>query len=315
MKKNLVKLNLVAVFILLFVLVACNNKTETVSSENGNKTETLSYLDKEYKVPAQVKNIATASLEAMEDAAVLGVKPVGAITIGGKLPSYLAKDLDGAKSIGEKQQPNFEALLTLKPDVILGTSKFQPDVVEKLNKIAPMIPVSHISTNWETNLKMMAALTKNKEKADQIISKYKEDAAKLKQSLQPLKDKKVVIIRIRGGNINLYPSNVYFNPVLYNDLGLTIPKEIQAAKAQEVVTLEKFAEINPDYLFVQFAEGENADKKQALEDLKKNPIWNTIQAVKNNKVFVNAVDPMAQGGTAWSKIAFLKAAGEQLNSK
>ncbi|SFX01678.1 bacillibactin-binding protein [Thermoactinomyces sp. DSM 45891] len=314
MKKNMVKLNLIAVFMLLFVLAACSNKTETVSSESGNKTQALSYLDKEYKVPSQVKKIATASLEAMEDAALLGVKPVGSITVGGKLPSYLAKDLEGAKSIGEKQQPNYEALLTLKPDIIMGTSKFQADVVQKLNKIAPMIPVSHISTNWEANLKVMAELTKNKEKADQIISKYKEDAAKLKQSLQPLKDKKIVVIRIRGGNINLYPSNVYFNPVLYNDLGLTIPKEIQSAKTQEVVTLEKFAEINPDYLFVQFAESENADKKQVLEDLKKNPIWNTIQAVKDKKVFVNAVDPMAQGGTAWSKIAFLKAA-EQLNSK
>ncbi|WP_424205204.1 ABC transporter substrate-binding protein [Baia soyae] len=313
MKKNVVRLNLIAVFMLLFVLVACNNKTETVSSESGNKTQTLSYLGKEYKVPTQVKNIATASLEAMEDAAVLGVKPVGSITVGGKIPSYLAKELDGAKSIGEKQQPNYEALLTLKPDVIMGTSKFQPDVVEKLNKMAPMLPVSHIATNWEANLKLMADLTKNKEKAEQIIGKFKEDAAKLKESLQPLKDKKVVVIRIRSGSINLYADNAYFNPILYNDLGLTVPKELQTLKAP-VVSLEKFAEINPNYIFVQFAESENADKKQALEDLKKNPIWNSIQAVKNKKVFVNAVDPMAQGGTAWSKIAFLKAA-EQLKNK
>lgn len=38
----------------------------------------------------------------MEDAAVLGIKPVGAITVGGKLPKYLEKDLEGAKSVGEK---------------------------------------------------------------------------------------------------------------------------------------------------------------------------------------------------------------------
>ncbi len=30
----------------------------------------------------------------MEDAAVLGIKPVGAITVGGKLPKYLEKDLE-----------------------------------------------------------------------------------------------------------------------------------------------------------------------------------------------------------------------------
>ena len=41
-------------------------------------------------MPAKVDKIATASLESMEDA-VLGIKPVGAITVGGKLPKYLEK--------------------------------------------------------------------------------------------------------------------------------------------------------------------------------------------------------------------------------
>ncbi|MGQ0514678.1 ABC transporter substrate-binding protein [Bacillus sp. D-CC] len=50
--------------------------------------------------------------------------PVGAITVGGKLPKYLEKDLEGAKSVGEKMEPNFETLLQLKPDVITSSTKF-----------------------------------------------------------------------------------------------------------------------------------------------------------------------------------------------
>ncbi len=70
--------------------------------------------------------------------------------------------------------------------------------------------------------------------------------------------------------------------------------------------------MNPDYMFVQFSDDENADKPNALKDLENNPIWKSISAVKNDHVFVNAVDPLAQGGTAWSKVEFLKAAAEKL---
>ncbi|MNW64868.1 Iron-uptake system-binding protein precursor [compost metagenome] len=71
--------------------------------------------------------------------------------------------------------------------------------------------------------------------------------------------------------------------------------------------------MNPDYLFVQFSEGENKDQPQALADLEKNPIWSSINAVKNGKTFVNIVDPNAQGGTSWSKLAFLEAVMNRLS--
>src|SRR5690606_17933659 len=103
-------------------------------------------------------------------------------------------------------------------------------------------------------------------------------------------------IRIRSGNLFIYPKDVFFNPSLYRDLGASVPKEVAAAKAQQNISLEKFAEINPDYLFVQFSPDENADQPKALEELQKNPIWKSLKAVKNGHVYVNIVDPLAQGG-------------------
>lgn len=321
MDKKLFTLGMVTV--LSLSLTACNSTEKSSGEKKSESAETtekkgekqkITYLGKEYTVPAKVTKIATASLESMEDAAVLGVKPVGAITVGGKLPEYLAKDLKGAESIGEKMQPNFETLLNLKPDVITSSSKFPAETAEKFTKVAPTFPVSHISTNWEENLKLMGELTGKKDKAEKIIKDYKADAAKTKEKVaDQLKDKKVIIVRLRAGSLNLYPEGIYFNPVIYKDLGLTVPEQMKAVKAQEVVSLEKFAEINPDYIFLQFEGTENKDNPKALEDLQSNPIWQSIKAVKDKKVFVNAVDPMAQGGTAWSKTAFLKAAEKNLS--
>ncbi|UIO42901.1 iron-hydroxamate ABC transporter substrate-binding protein [Brevibacillus brevis] len=284
---------------------------------NKAETRTIKYLDKEYTVPSKTERIAiVGSMESMEDSLVLNVKPVGAISVGGKFPEMFAPITGEATSIGEKIQPNLETILSLKPDVILGSSKFPPEMAEKLNKIAPTFPVSHISTNWEANLQLLGELTGKQAEAEKALNEYKSgiEAAKAKLG-DGIKDKKVLVIRLRQGNINIYPEKVFFNPALYADLGLTAPEEVKAAKAQEIISMEKFTQINPDYLFIQFSPDENKDKPNALEDLQNNPIWKSVNAVKNGNVYVNVVDPLAQGGTAWSKAQFLNAAVEKLSAK
>lgn len=290
--------------------------TEVKQSANQAQQEKkISYLGKEYTIPSKdAKVVITGSMESMEDALLLHVKPLGAITVGGEFPALFKPITDGTKPIGEKTQPNVETILSLKPDIILGSTKFPAETLEKLNKIKSTIPVSHVANDWENNLILMGQISGKEDKAKEIIQKYKDDAKEAKEKLgDKMKDKKVIVIRIRSGNISIYPEAVFFNPVLYNELGLTAPEPIKAAKAQETISLEKFSELNPDYIFVQFSEAENADKPKALEELKNNPIWSSINAVKNGKVFVNTVDPLAQGGTAWSKSNFLKVAVAELS--
>lgn len=312
MKKNLFFIFLAAVLL----LTACGEKEEksTTSAIKDNKdeeqstTQEVTYLGEKYELPAKIETIVTASQEAMEDAAILGIKPAGAIATAGKFPAYLGDSMSEAEQIGEKTQPSVEKLLQLKPDVILGTSKFQPEVAESLNKVATMIPVSHISTNWKDNLLLLGQLSNEKDKAESIIADYEKNVTEAKNELQAdLSGKKVVMLRLRGGSLYIYPESVYFNPVLYTDLGLDVPEEVKAAKAQEMISLEKLAEMNPDYLFIQFEESENADSPTALADLENNSIWKSLDAVKNKHVYENVVDPLAAGGTAWSKTTFLAA--------
>ncbi|WP_186577951.1 ABC transporter substrate-binding protein [Aquibacillus kalidii] len=331
MKKTMKLLAILVIFTL--ALVACNQSEDTASNKEESKeqentakasdetkeetkeatTQTISYLGKDYTVPATIESIATASLESMEDAAVLGVKPMATITVGGEIPAYVADELAGAEDIGSKRQPSYEKLLELKPDVILGTSKFQPDVAESLNKVAPMFPVSHISTDWEANLQLLGQLTGKEEKAEEVISQYIEDAKALQSELKETVDgKKILVVRVRKGSLFVYPEDVYLNPVLYTDLGIQVPEVIKAVEAQEMITFEKLAEINPDYLYLQFEQSENPDSPEYVAELENNAIWKSLNAVKNEQVFINAIDPLAQGGTAWSKTTFLEAVKETL---
>lgn len=290
-------------------------KTAAVSAEETTQstTQTLTYLGEEYTLPKEVNNIVVASLEAMEDAAMLRIKPVGALQVGGELPSYLVNELAGAALIGDKKEPNAEAILGLDPDVIVGTSKWPEDTAEKMNKIQTTIPYSHISSNWKANLTVLAQLSGKEAEAEKIISDYEakvEDAQKLAK--EQLADKEILIIRIRGGLMNVYPADVYLNPVLYEELGAPVPEVVAQAEAQAEITLETLAEINPDAIFLQFETSENGDAPKALDELQSNAIFSSLTAVQNDQVFVNAIEPLAQGGTAWSKVRFLDAAYENL---
>ncbi|WP_313150513.1 ABC transporter substrate-binding protein [Lysinibacillus capsici] len=329
MKKKFLFISYIALFTL--ILAACGEKKAVVEesstdtpkeevtqtkeeSTNENGTRTIEYLGESYEVPEKVEKIVvTGAMEAMEDMVVLDVHPVGAIAIGGKFPELYASVTDKAESIGEKIKPNFEKIVELNPDVILGSTKFPEEVQSKLEKIAPTILVSHISTNWESNLNLLAELTGKQAAAEKILSTYKADIEAAKSTLtEKLQDQKVAAIRIRGGQAYVYPKEVFLNAVLYGELGLAVPDEVAKAKSQEAISVEQLADMNPDYLFVQFSTEENADAPNALEDFKKNPIIQNINAFKNDQVFVNVLDPLMEGGPAYSRIKFLEAIQQNL---
>ncbi|WP_442603952.1 ABC transporter substrate-binding protein [Paenibacillus sp. KN14-4R] len=288
---------------------APSSNNQSTPATTDNKPRTIQYLGKDYTVPAKTdKIVITGSMESMEDALVIDVKPTGATTVGGQFPQIFEKITKDAEKIGEKTQPNIESVLKLKPDVILASTKFPAESIEKLNKVATTIPISHVSTNWEANLNLLAELTGKQDQAKQAMKKYQDDSKALKEKIGPvLKDKKVLVIRVRVGNTFIYPEDVFFNTSIYADLGASVPAEVKQAKNQQLVSLEKLSEMNPDYLFVQFAEDENKDKPKALDDLQNNPVWKSIQAVKDGHLFVNIVDPNLQGGTLFSKMTFLEA--------
>lgn len=315
----------------ILVLVACADtakETETPQdgendtnvekeSQTENGMKEITYLGNTYQVPENVERIVIAgTMEAMEDATALNVEPVGAITLAGEFPEIYKTAMGKAESIGEKQQPNFEKILELQPDVILGTTKFQDEVVQKLEEIATTILVSHISSDWQDNLMLMAQLGDKEEEANALLAQYDKDLQSAQTTLvKEFEDNTVMTLRIRGGQMYVYPEDIFFNPSLYNELGLDVPEVIQKAKAQEAISIEQLAQVNPDYLFIQVQQTGNQENEQAYEVLKKNPIIQNINAFKNDHIYINIVDSLLEGGTVFSKIEFLKALEQEVIKK
>lgn len=301
--------------VLITSLTACTAKNSSAQKEVEDKNTAfkINYLDKEYSFDKKVENVVLASLEGMEDAAALGIKADGVLEIAGEVPKYLEENFKDVTLVGDKKAPNVEVILGLNPDVIIGSSKFGEETMAQLNKIAVTLPYSHISSNWKDNLLALGEITNKTDEAKKLISDYEEKASKAKDEISSkYKDKNILVIRVRGGLMYIYPADVYLNPVLYTDLGVKVPEVITQSKAQAEITIETLAEINPDAIFLQFEDSENLDAPQALNELLENPIFKNLEASKSSKVFVNTVEPLAQGGTGWSKVRFLDAVVDNL---
>ncbi|TCL70688.1 iron complex transport system substrate-binding protein [Hydrogenispora ethanolica] len=275
------------------------------------------YLGKEYVLPVKAEKIVvTGALEALEDLLALKVQPAGAMTIGGSFPPLFTAILRDAKPIGERTQPNLEAILKLQPDVILSSDKFPAATAEQLQKIAPTIPISHFPDDGAANLRLLGELTGKQALAEELLKEYQTSLAAAKARLpEKVKDQKVVAVRIRAGNISVYPPQLFFNDLLYTDLGLPVPEELKTAKTQEVISLEKFSAMDPDYIFVQYAVAESPAHPKILDELRQNPVWRNMKAVKNGHVFINVVDPLLQGVSFGGKLEFLKAAVAKLSEE
>lgn len=307
---------LYSIILASLLLTACSQpnekKEDTSASTNGTeevqKESKITYLDKEYSVNFPTKKIIAASLEPMEDAAALGVNPLGAVTVGGEIPSYIASSLgEDVANVGDKFGPNVELVTTLEPDVILGSTKFDDDVTTNLEKIAPTINVSHVADNWKENLELMGKLSGKEDNAKKLIEDYEKDLTETKEKHQSIEDLSIVILRVRGGELCMYGEDVYYNPMLYTDLGFKKPSEIDLVKGQETISVEQFSKIDPDIVFVQFAAEENSGHENFIDDLKTDPIWKSMTASKEDKVFFDIVEGGYQGGTYLSKKVMLDA--------
>lgn len=298
----------------LLLLVACSKEKK---NEAHSATKEITYLEQTYTIPADPQKILFLNaFESIEDAVSLGVTPYAASAVGSDdepFPSFFGDVTKDTIPLLGTSDESLEYVLELAPDLIISTDMEDPKVTKQLEKIAPVIPTSHFGPDWEKNLLMLGQVTNTEAKAETLIATYNQDKKEAVTHLKQFKAQEVLAVRLRGGEMMIYPKDVFLNDVLYGELGLTIPSVVENVTQQTVLTLEGLVSANPDYLFLQFDEYENAMQENVLNELQESEVWKGLKAVKNNHVWINAVDPLVTGGgTLNGRVRILEAAREAI---
>lgn len=250
---------------------------------------TIKHMKGEYTLNEKPKVIAALDVKFVDQLVALGEQPAGSVVAGAKgatFPDYLMDKLSDVQVLGTRDEPNLEAIVALKPDLILMTD-FQEEAYESVSKIAPTI-VLDFYEDWRDTLATIGKITGKQAEAVAVQQAYEDKIVGLREQLTAkLGDDTVALIRPRPEGIRVHGPEHRTGSILYEDLGLNAPEFVTAITEDTSVeiSMETVADIGADRYFLL---SDDLFAKDA-EELANSPVWKSMDAVKNNLVYdVNA---------------------------
>lgn len=281
----------------MMLVVACQSSPGSQDSSQISECRQFEHAMGVACLPPEPERVVTLDKFGLETALALGFEPVGA---PGRYFSYLKEISSSSSQQGnlEKIQdigwpPNLEKIVALDPDMILGinTSVLSQNY-EEASQIAPtvLLPFSN-SGNWKKHFRQAGkALGKGK----QLKGAIEEYQARLdsfqEQMGERLQEIEVSLIRIYPDRISIYTKGGFPGTVL-EDAGLSRPpsqnlsaeetKEKYGNTVQYFISKELLHRADGDVMFVTGSQ----EQQQTLQDLKAEPLWSKLNAVKQGKVY------------------------------
>ncbi|EJL30747.1 ABC transporter substrate-binding protein [Brevibacillus sp. BC25] len=256
----------------------------------------ISHLSGDTVIQEKPIKIATPYIAFVDYLAVLDEYPIaaqGVSTITSNFPS-LSKRVADKNIIDLGMEVDLEKLLAVQPDVIIAADDMR-DQYEKLSQIAPTVILPHAG-DWRETLQQMAAIIGKEEKATNVLAEFDRKSAAYKEQLAFRSQESVMFVMYRGKEQFITWNDGRFDP-FYDGLGL---RGTEGDNENGQLSLESLAQLNPDHLFV-INNWQAPIQGGVKEALKGSNVWNSLNAVKNNRVYELA-DPSLPGPMALAKI-------------
>ncbi len=270
------------------------------STDQNQETRKVTVADVEYEVPANPQRVI-AYEGYVGSAIALDVPVIGTVMREGYDYSYLG-DLTGIENVGAPI--SVEKALELNPDLIVT---YDDSNLDQLRQIAPVVYIPYgYAGSVQEEIRLLGDVFNKQEEAEEWIRSFDEEARAARERLAGVipEDATFGLYETSGKTLYVYGDNFgRGGQALYNALALKAPEKI----VEDVINGDQWMEISlevlpeyaADYMFITQYMPESGST-QTIEDLvAQNPIWGTLDAVKNNQVFMNDFnvfvhfDPMA----------------------
>src|SRR5690606_30696829 len=213
----------------------------------------------------------------------LGVQPVGSVAVRGgtDLPGYLQEHAENVAIVGTTREPNLEAILSQRPDLILAPPGLEKRVYDVLSKMAPtIVPTVPSTAPWqERNAIYVAALGKQ----DEMQERIKEVEARidsLRERIEPGQTFSIVRWNPQGP---IAMSDKLITGQILMALGMK-STELAAGLGErphsDTLSLEHLGRVDADWLFIATL---NQQGEKTLEAAKRQPAFNRLQAVQRGQ--------------------------------
>ena len=286
-------------FLTVAVISACNSITINQKQPSDSQAvptncRIVQHSLGEACVPLAPQRVVVLGNSGVDFLSSLGLKPVGSTDIISS--SYLNDRLEGIEDLGARD-PSLEAIVALKPDLILGRN-WNKNIYKLLSRVAPTVLAEAESPgDWKTVLSKYAEALGKTDEAKQIMAGYNARIEEFKAQMgddeasrrHRLKETEVSIVRIRQDVINIYLEESFSGGVVA-DAGLPHPP--QQTNTEETFRIDISEELlhkaDGDVVFV-WTYGVSAEMAQdaqtKLRELKADPLWSKLNAVQQGRVY------------------------------
>ena len=232
---------------------------------------------------AKEKTVVAATVSGSQVLDKLGANVVGIPTTQLEMP----EKFKGLPEVGQSMNPDLEVVASLNPDVFVMDNAFKDSVEKSLKEYD--FNTFFLKTNTYTDyIKSIEELGKTIDKEEEATTLINE----LKNIEKEVKSKKgdkaptVAIIFGSGENFMLATETSYLGDLVKTVGGKNIASKLDKNVENGYVqlSLEYILEQNPDYI-LRFAHGNLEETKKSFDKaFDKNPAYQELNAVKNNKV-------------------------------
>ncbi|MEM8922645.1 MAG: ABC transporter substrate-binding protein [Actinomycetota bacterium] len=281
----------------------------TETSDEPEQAEPFTVTDafgNDVLIPADPQRVFAGDDTSLANLLELGIVPVGTAVNQNAYPDFLGDRLDGIVDVSADNGfgVNIEALAALEPDLIIGPGttvlQLQYDLAAQ---VAPTYAYHHgyaSSDEIRTNLTDVARLFGLEESAAEIVQDLDDRVADLRTRLaeSDRAEETVSVVRIFRDRSGISLRHGSTESVLMAEIGVRRPENQQSIEAFATdLSLETLQLADADTIYLYL---DDPDDPAVYDDMQANALWQTLAAVRNDRVFV--VD-----GGVWNGISITAA--------
>lgn len=280
---------LIIFVILLLTLTGCGNDSKANGSLNQNASliqikdfanRTLSFDE----VPSRIVALSNGETDIIY---ALGGELVGRPTSSSPLTVEAANNV---QQIGSAHEVDLEKITLLRADVVLGNNPMNTKDIPILKSVGSQLILTSANSVEEIKgqITLFGQLLQKEAKADELIATIDGKLKEYEADSTGKKPRALIVYGAPGTYMAALPNSLSGN-ILELAGGENIASDypsLQSYPQYAQLNSERIVEANPQLILITTHGNPEEVKKGFLKEMKTNPAWSSLEAVKQNKVEV-----------------------------
>lgn len=286
-----------AIFIALICVIAALfvfGSRDEIAGTGTDATETTQTLTdstgREVNVPLHPQRVIVLNASNVD----LYVAAGGAENIVGKASSQAYSEAvqqatANAQDVGIIHSPNVEAIVALKPDLVIGTNvPYHQALIPTLEKAGVPVYINSLNSFEDiySTLELFGKLTGHEDIATAKVKEMQEAQAQLVASAKEQQAPKSLVIFGNPESFSMATSKTFTGSLIEQLGGGNLANAVDSDGAYVPLSMEYLAKSNPDVIFIIMMGNPQQMQEKVRTDLESNPAWSGTNAVKNGRVHI-----------------------------